>query len=128
MFGKNEKERREVASITKIMTFYVVLQLQERFKKKDETLVEVSDEAASIHGTSADLLAGDTLTIWQLCYGLMLPSGNDAGFALAEYFGALLRKDAEIEEKRRKEEERLYDETLLNKLENKGGGEESQNE
>lgn len=63
MFGKNEKERREVASITKIMTFYVVLQLQERFKKKDETLVEVSDEAASIHGTSADLLAGDTLTI-----------------------------------------------------------------
>jgi D-alanyl-D-alanine carboxypeptidase len=27
MFGKNEKERREVASITKIMTFYVVLQL-----------------------------------------------------------------------------------------------------
>lgn len=58
----------------------------------------------------------------------MLPSGNDAGFALAEYFGALLRKDAEIEEKRRKEEERLYDETLLNKLENKGGGEESQNE
>ena len=63
MFGKNEKERREVASITKIMTCYVVLQLQERFKQKDDTLVEISDDAAGIHGTSADLLAGDTLTI-----------------------------------------------------------------
>lgn len=63
MFGKNEKERREVASITKIMTCFVVLQLQERFKQKDETLVDISDDAAGIHGTSADLLAGDTLTI-----------------------------------------------------------------
>ena len=64
MFGKNEKEKREVASITKIMTFYVSILLQERFKKKDETLVEISDDASGIHGTSADLLAGDTLTIW----------------------------------------------------------------
>ena len=63
MFGKNEKEKREVASITKIMTCYVSLCMQERFKKKDETLVEISDDGSGIHGTSADLLSGDTLTI-----------------------------------------------------------------
>lgn len=63
MFGKNEKEKREVASITKIMTCYVTLQLMERFNKKDDTLIEVSGDAASVHGTSADLLEGDTLTI-----------------------------------------------------------------
>jgi len=63
MFGKNEKEKREVASITKVMTCYVTIQLMERFKKKDETLIEVSGDASSVHGTSADLLEGDTLTI-----------------------------------------------------------------
>jgi len=55
----------------------------------------------------------------------MLPSGNDAGYTLAEYFGALLRKDAEQEEKKRKEEDRIYDDAL-NKLEHKQ--EESGNE
>jgi len=63
MFGKNEKERREVASITKIMTCYVTLQLMEKYKRKDETLIEVSGDAASVHGTSAELIEGDTLTI-----------------------------------------------------------------
>jgi D-alanyl-D-alanine carboxypeptidase (penicillin-binding protein 5/6) len=63
MFGKNEKERREVASITKVMTCYVIIQLMERFKKKDETLIEVTNDATSVHGTSAELLEGDTLTI-----------------------------------------------------------------
>lgn len=36
------------------------------------------------------LVAGDTLTIEQLLYGLMLPSGNDASYCLANYFGAIL--------------------------------------
>jgi D-alanyl-D-alanine carboxypeptidase (penicillin-binding protein 5/6) len=106
MFGKNEKERREVASITKVMTCYVTLQMMEKFKKKDDHLIEISADAASVHGTSADLLEGDTLTIWQLLHGLMLPSGNDAAHCLAEYFGGLLKKEAqEIEEKERKERE-----------------------
>jgi len=35
----------------------------ERFKKKDETLIEVSGDAANVQGTSAELLEGDTLTI-----------------------------------------------------------------
>lgn len=63
MFGKFEKDRREVASITKIMTFYVVLQLMEKYNKKDESLIEITADASSVHGTSADLLEGDTLTI-----------------------------------------------------------------
>ncbi len=63
MFGKNEKERREVASITKVMTCYVTLQMMDRFNKKDESLIEITADASSVHGTSADLLEGDTLTI-----------------------------------------------------------------
>lgn len=44
----------------------------------------------------------------------MLPSGNDAAFALAEYFGDLLKKDAHEQEEimRKEEEERRRDESL----------------
>ena len=51
----------------------------------------VSRGASKINGTSADLREGDTLSLNQLFYGMMLPSGNDAAFLLAEYFGSLLR-------------------------------------
>ena len=63
LFGRSERERREVASLTKIMTAYVVFQMMERFDKDEETLVEVSADASSVIGTSAELVEGDTLTI-----------------------------------------------------------------
>lgn len=93
LFGKSERDRRECASLTKMMTFYVVLKLMVRFNVDDKKLITVSEDAASVIGTSAELIAGDTLTVKQLMYGLMLPSGNDAGHQLAEYFGGLLMKD-----------------------------------
>jgi len=52
--------------------------------------VTVTEVAADIRGTNANLEAGDILSVEQLLYGLMLPSGNDAAFALAQYFGKLL--------------------------------------
>jgi len=58
-----EKERREVASLTKIMTCYVVIKLMERFDIPDDTLIEIGGDAASVIGTSAELLEGDTLSI-----------------------------------------------------------------
>ena len=63
LFGKSEKDRREIASLTKIMTCFAVLRLCDRFNIPDDTLLEVSDYASSIIGTSAELLSGDTLTI-----------------------------------------------------------------
>jgi len=63
LFGKCEREKREVASLTKIMTAYVTFQLMERFEKDEETLIEVGSDASSVIGTSAELVEGDTLTI-----------------------------------------------------------------
>lgn len=86
-----ERDRREVASLTKIMTCYTVLNLIKKFNISEKnTMVVISENAANITGTTADLIAGDTLSIWDLLFGLMLPSGNDAAIALAEYFGQLL--------------------------------------
>lgn len=40
-----------------------------------------------VGGTTADLLKGDVISIEDLFYGLMLPSGNDAAMTFAENFG-----------------------------------------
>lgn len=62
-----------------MMTAYVTLRLMDRFGVEDKRLVTIGDDAAGVIGTSAELVAGDTLTVKQLLFGLMLPSGNDAG-------------------------------------------------
>ncbi len=67
-----------IASTTKIMTALVVL---ERCGLGD--MVEVPPEAAGVEGSSMYLRAGETLTVEDLLYGLMLASGNDAAAALA---------------------------------------------
>ena len=70
------------------MTCHVVLTLCKQWNLSiTKTKILVSDVASDIRGTSACLQTGDYLSIEKLLYGLMLPSGNDAAFALAQYFG-----------------------------------------
>ena len=79
LYGKHERERKEVASLTKIMTLYVCFRLLERFQLNEhETRIQISDCIYDVIGTSADLVLYDSFTLWELFYGLMLPSGNDA--------------------------------------------------
>lgn len=73
------------------MTFCTVLRLVDRFCIDIENeLICIDEESASVTGTTAALAEGDYLTVEQLFYGLMLPSGNDAAHCLAQYFGSLL--------------------------------------
>ena len=77
-----------MASITKMMTFYTALKLIERFNiDPSKTILTVSRNASRMIGTSACLREGDQLRLDELFYGMMLPSGNDAAFCIAEYFG-----------------------------------------
>lgn len=52
--------------------------------------VTVDEVAGNMTGTSAQLVSGDVLTVEELLYGLMLPSGNDAAMALASWGGQLI--------------------------------------
>ena len=80
------------------MTAYTVLSLAERFKVDIETeIIEISSDVSRVGGTSADLVQGDHLSVLQLLYGLMLPSGNDAATALAAHFGAKICDEREEE-------------------------------
>ena len=82
----NEYETRPMASTTKIMTTLLLLEsgnLEEEFK--------VDNEAIKIEGSSMGLCEDDIVTKMSLCYGMMLPSGNDA----ANQTAVLLAGDTE---------------------------------
>ncbi len=76
--GKNIHQRSLIASTTKIMTAVIVLETMD----PDQTIM-IPNEAVGIEGSSMYLQEGETLTISDLLYGMMLQSGNDAAVALA---------------------------------------------
>lgn len=82
LFGKNENEKRKMASTTKIMTAIVVIE-----KTNLEDIVTISAKAAGTGGSRLGLHADDKISVLDLLYGLLLCSGNDAAVALAEYVG-----------------------------------------
>jgi len=88
LFGKFENEWWEVASLTKLMVAFTVIRICENLKIDfEKEMIKVEGECLNISGTSAKLWEGDHLTIKSLLFALLLPSGNDAGYLLADYFG-----------------------------------------
>ena len=92
IFQKNPFERLYPASITKIMTALIALRdgnLSDQVTVGQEAVI--TESGASL----AHINPGDTLTLEQLLYGLMLPSGNDAGAAIAVYLAGSTESFAE---------------------------------
>jgi D-alanyl-D-alanine carboxypeptidase (penicillin-binding protein 5/6) len=85
-FSKQADLRRPVASITKAMTAYTVLK---QAKPTDKVKVTAADVRYAAQGGAsvAYLRAGDVLTVEDLLYALMLPSGADAAHTLARAYG-----------------------------------------
>lgn len=82
LFGQNESMQLPIASLTKVWTALVVIENSEL-----DEIVHISKEASLAEGSLLYLKEGDEWTIEQLLYGLMLRSGNDAAWALAEHVG-----------------------------------------
>ena len=113
LFGKNENERREVASMTKIMTCFVVVSIIRKLDlDMENTMIQVSKTSAMTNGCSAKLRTGDVLSLWDMLHGAMLPSGNDACICLAEHFGHYIY---EASRQNRKDREPVTEKTLKEK-------------
>ncbi len=79
---KNPYVRTYQASITKVMSALVCMKHIQDFQQ-EFTVTENS--AITVEGSSkAWIYPGETLTIENLLYGMLLPSGNDAAVAVAE--------------------------------------------
>jgi D-alanyl-D-alanine carboxypeptidase (penicillin-binding protein 5/6) len=80
LYEKDADRPLPMASTTKIMTSIVVMD-----NTSTQDSVIVSDNAAAVGESSAWLEKGETLTVEQLLYALLVQSGNDAAMALAEH-------------------------------------------
>lgn len=64
VYGRREYQKREVASLTKIMTAWVVINLCKEWNLNTfKTEVVVSDIGSDIRGTTANLKPGDILSV-----------------------------------------------------------------
>ena len=86
LYDYNAYEKRYPASVTKIMTTLVVLRAIDAGELTLETQVTASKEAVTLpEGSStAGIVEGEVLTIEQLLYCDLVPSGNEACNILAE--------------------------------------------
>lgn len=80
LYSKNINEQRSVASISKIMTAVIAIE-----SGKMDDIVKVGDEIDKSYGSGIYIEKGEEISLRDLVYGLMLRSGNDASYAIANY-------------------------------------------
>ncbi len=90
IYEKNAHQRRAPASTTKMMTALVTLE-----KARLDEVVTASPNV-KVEPSIIGLDPGDQLTVEQLLYGLLLPSGNDAAVALADHVGGSMSRFAAL--------------------------------
>ena len=93
LYSKDAFERLYPASITKVMTALVAL---EYGNLSDQVTVTEDAVITESGATLCGIEPGDVLTLEQLLYGLMLPSGNDAGAAIAVHIAGSIEAFADM--------------------------------
>jgi len=88
LVAHNAQARAEPASLTKLMTAYLVFRALNQKEIKAEQTVTVSAATRRVEGSRMFIEVGSAVTIGDLLRGLIVQSGNDAAIALAEAVGA----------------------------------------
>jgi len=84
VFEYNALERMNPASTTKVMTAIIAL----KYGNLEDTVTVTEDAIITESGSSmAGVKPGDQISLQDLLYGLMIPSGNDAANAIAVHVG-----------------------------------------
>ncbi len=84
LVAQNADERREPASITKLMTAYIAFEALRNGKIKQDQTTSVSMNAYKQEGSRTFLEVNEQVPVKTLLYGTIVQSGNDATVALAE--------------------------------------------
>ncbi len=87
MYSENADSLRYPASLTKMMTLYLVFEALESGRIQLNTRVPVSKNAAAEPPSKLGLRPGSTITVEQGILGLVTRSANDAATALGEFVG-----------------------------------------
>ena len=95
LYAQNADARYPMASTTKVMTALLALE-----NASLEEAVTAGENAYGVEGTSIYLSAGETLSMRDMLYGLMLRSGNDAAVAIAEHIAGSVSGFADLMDRR----------------------------
>ncbi len=82
LYESNANDAHLIASITKIMTATLAIEM-----KDIESEVTITNTVLKSFGSGIYVEIGEKMTLKDLLYGLMLRSGNDAALAIAEFVG-----------------------------------------
>ncbi|MFD6509854.1 D-alanyl-D-alanine carboxypeptidase family protein [Bacillus sp. NPDC060175] len=85
IYQNNENEAVAPASMSKMMTAYLVLESIHNGKVRWEDPVKISAKSAQTEGAKIPMQVNDTLTVKDLYQALMIESANNSAVALAEY-------------------------------------------
>lgn len=96
LFEKNADEPRPPASITKLMTIFLVYEAVNNGNASMDDVVVISERAQSMGGTQAFLAAGQTFTLADLVKAIIVASANDASVAVAEHLAGSVEAFAEL--------------------------------
>ncbi len=87
LHAANANARRYPASLTKMMTLYLMFEALDSGRVSMHTKIPVSKKAAAMPQTNIGLKVGDKIKIRDAIKALIVRSANDVAVAVAEYFG-----------------------------------------
>ena len=91
LYEKDADTPRPMASTTKIMTAIVAIE-----NGDVNEIIEITDEAVGVEGSSIYLQKGEKMTLLELLYALLLQSANDAAVAIAVGVGGSVEGFAQM--------------------------------
>ncbi len=100
---ENATERLSPASITKLMTLYLIFEALDEGRIKLDDLVTTSEYAKSMIGSKVFLEAGETQTVDTMIKCIAVASGNDASVAMAEHIAGTEASFVELMNEKAKE-------------------------
>jgi D-alanyl-D-alanine carboxypeptidase len=96
LYSKNENDLRHPASVTKVMTLYMLFEQLERGKMTLESDIEMTAHAASMEPSKLGLRPGQTISVENAIKAVVTKSANDVAAAIADNIGGSEERFAEM--------------------------------
>jgi len=96
LYARNADAERHPASLTKMMTLYLLFESMKRGDVNLQTMLPISEHAASQRPTNLHLYAGDSISVDTAIKAIVVRSANDVAVAIAEALGGTEGHFAEL--------------------------------
>jgi D-alanyl-D-alanine carboxypeptidase len=96
LYSRNASAERHPASLTKMMTLYLLFEAMKRGDVNLQTTLPISQHAAAQRPTNLHLYAGDSISVDTAIKAIVVRSANDVAVAIAEALGGTEGHFAEL--------------------------------